>query len=1033
MARRRRRRQPTQVESLKHQATRKNIPTEELRDFVPDEADDAASRLRWPRDPALDPQLVWQGKDELDGEDLAVPVVPIYIQEKLHPHAIIEDLRRVTANSAEQQLDLFDDFNGINDFQRKLEFYQHDQYWQNRLILGDSLLVMASLAEKEGLRGKVQCIYLDPPYGVKFNSNWQVSTRKRDVRDGRVEDATRQPEQVRAFRDTWKLGVNSYLTYLRDRFTVARELLNETGSIFVQIGDENAHRVRAVLDEVFGDDNFITNIAFQKTGSLPSIYMPNTHDYILCYGKNKPQTKWRRVFLDRLSGAHLPKGYDLIEDNYERVSRIEMSNRNVLYYEENRDRILQSVSLESAGESLEGSNHLVVDGIQFYPRIGSHWKTTHQGITRLRQSDRIIFSGSSIRYKMKLNDFPVISLSNVWSDVMGAADLSYVVQTNARVVERCLLMTTDPGDLVLDPTCGSGTTAYVAEQWGRRWITIDTSRVALALARTRLMAARYAYYLLADSSEGRAREGTPTGLTEQNRTEQNRTEQNRTEQNRTEQNRTEQNRTPPISPYAARPAFGDIRQGFVYRRVPHVTLRDIAHNEEIDTLWERWRPEVEDALAALNRALRGHQTPFESPTGGRAGDLIDFARPGGATVTLPSGESAPAHGLLEWEVPREPSADWPAATREPLDRFWQARIARQRAIDGSIARNAQSEVLYDQPYEDRSTVRVAGPFTVESLSPHRMLAVDDALPASVREAEEDPHQPDFTASIIENLAKAGVQNTRRSERLTFARLEPVSGDPNLHAEGEYIDTTGDPRRVAVSIGPEHGTVGAEQIGRAARAAVRGVGYDLLVVCGFAFDAHADEKAREFAPRNTSARPEPVEGQSGAANPGVFAVTEAEPRYGRLPVMLARMNPDLSMGDELLKKTGAGNLFTVFGEPDIQIQHTDDGQIVVELHGVDVYDPTSGDVRSSSTDDIACWFIDTQYDEQSFFVRHAYFTGAGDPYKQLKRALRAEIDPDAWASLYQTRSRPFPPPTTGRIAVKVINHYGDEVLKVYEIN
>ncbi len=346
MARRRRRRQPAQVKSLKHQDTRKNIPTEELRDFVPDEPDDAPNTLRWPRDPALDPQFVWQGKDQLDGEDLTVPVVPIYIQEKLHPHAIVEDLRRLSENGAEQQFDMFDDFNGIDDLQCKVEFYQHDQHWSNRLVLGDSLLVMASLAEKEGLRGKVQCIYMDPPYGVKFNSNWQVSTRKRDVRDGRAEDATRQPEQVRAFRDTWKLGVHSYLTYLRDRLTVARELLNETGSIFVQIGDENAHRVRAVLDEVFGDENFISNIAFQKTGSLPALHLPNTHDYLLCYAKNKAITKWRKVFLNRLSSAQLPRGYDLEERNCYSVSRIEVQNRTSQYYFKNMDKTQEICVLE---------------------------------------------------------------------------------------------------------------------------------------------------------------------------------------------------------------------------------------------------------------------------------------------------------------------------------------------------------------------------------------------------------------------------------------------------------------------------------------------------------------------------------------------------------------------------------------------------------------------------------------------------------------------------------------------------------------
>ena len=575
-------------------------------------------------------------------------------------------------------------------------------------------------------------------------------------------------------------------------------------------------------------------------------------------------------------------------------------------------------------------------------------------------------------------------LQDVWSDTMGERNITYVVQTNATIVQRCILMTTDPGDLVIDPTCGSGTTASVAEQWGRRWITIDTSRVALTLARTRLMAARYPYYLLVDSVEGREMEAEITGQR-----------------------------------VAQSVDTRDIRRGFVYERAPHIQLRDIAHNDEIDMLWEQWRPEVEEALAALNAELRGHPTPYESPTGGRAGDVISFTEPGDAVANLDSPDLPEAVGLLEWELPRVPPADWPSVTRELLERVQFARMSRQQAIDASITRNARSELLYDQPYEDPSKVRVAGPFTVESLSPHRMLAVDQALPASIRDAEDDPKQPDFTASIIENLAKAGVQNARRSERLEFARLEPVSGDPDLHAEGEYTDATGDPHRVAVSIGPEHGTVGAQQIGRAARAAVRGVGYDLLVVCGFAYDAHADEKAREFEPPG--------------GDPEAFAVADAEQRYGHLPVMLARMNPDLSMGDELLKKTGAGNLFTVFGEPDIQTQRTDDDQVVVELHGVDVYDPTSGEIRSSSVDDIACWFIDTRYDEQSFFVRHAYFTGADDPYKQLKQALRAEVDPDAWASLYQTHSRPFPVPTTGRIAVKVINHYGDEVLKVYEIS
>ena len=434
-------------------------------------------------------------------------------------------------------------------------------------------------------------------------------------------------------------------------------------------------------------------------------------------------------------------------------------------------------------------------------------------------------------------------------------------------------MTTDPGDLVLDPTCGSGTTAYVAEQWGRRWITCDTSRVALALARTRLMGAKYPYYLLADSPEGIKKESELTGkIPPEHKTE------------------------------------GDIRKGFVYKRVPHVTLKSIANNPEIK---------------------------------------------GGMT---------------------------------------------REQIDASIAKHAEMEFLYDLPYEDNKRVRVCGPFSVESLSPHRVLSVGDEVQDGPVSEQEARKQQDFTTMILDNLKKAGVQNTRKNERLTFDRMDAFAG-VWLNAAGEYTDAEGKSRRVAVTIGPEHGTVGPQQVKEAAKEAVQGVGFDLLVVCGFAFDPHVAEEVK---------------------------------RYGKLIVLPTKMNPDLAMGDELLKKTGTGNLFMVFGEPDVDIRREKSGQIVVEIKGVDVYDPTTGQIRSSSTDDIACWFIDTEYNEESFFVRHAYFTGAEEPYEKLKRALRADIDEAAWSSLYSTTSRPFDKPESGKIAVKVINHYGDEVLKVFQV-
>ena len=491
-------------------------------------------------------------------------------------------------------------------------------------------------------------------------------------------------------------------------------------------------------------------------------------------------------------------------------------------------------------------------------------------------ASRVAGRENSLAYVRFHDDFPVLALNSSWTDTSIAGrpgDKVYVVQTSPKVTERCVTMTTDPGDLVLDPTCGGGTTAFVAEQWGRRWITCDTSRVALALARTRLMATKYPYYLLADSPEGVMKEAEIVG------------------------------RVPPDHP-----TDGDVRKGFVCKRVPHVTLKSIATNPDI-----------------------------------------------------------------------------------------KERMTREE-IHAAIARHAETETLYDQPYEDTKRVRVTGPFTVESLSPHRVVAADVESSGSELAGRRDPSAGQFETTILDNLRKAGVQNTRRKERLEFERLDPYAGKW-IQAAGEYKDTHGKTRRVAVSIGPEHGTVGPEQVKEAAKEAVQGVGFDLLVVCGFAFDPHVSEEVK---------------------------------RYGKLTVLACRMNPDLAMGEDLLKKTGAGNLFMVFGEPDIDIDRDTDGNLIVRIRGVDVYDPTTGEVRSNSTDDIACWFIDTDYNGESFFVRHAYFTGAEEPYDKLKRALRAEIDEAAWATLYSTVSRSFAPPDSGKIAVKVINHYGDEVMKVFEV-
>jgi adenine-specific DNA-methyltransferase len=866
------------VDALKHVAdTRSNIPTRELAGFASD-AEATPKAVLYPRDPSLDPQLVWKGKDEQDARPLEVPAVPIYVQEKVHPLALVEDLKARAAAGKPRQADLFSDFNGLDDFQKKVEFYQHDQHWSNRLILGDSLLVMTSLAEKERLKGKVQCIYFDPPYGIKFGSNWQVSTRKRDVKDAKAEDLTRQPEQIKAFRDTWELGIHSYLTYLRDRLTAARELLTESGSVFVQIGDENVHLLRCLMDEVFGSDNACSIISYAKTTTTTGRLLPGTADFVLWYAKDAARVKYHQLFLGKAVGGMGSSKYDQVE--LPDGTRRPMTGAERVAQEWGELRPFRLGDLTSARVREARTGYFPIQlGDKTYLPNQREWSTHQEGVRRLILANRIQATSNTLSYVRFLDDFPAFPLTNVWMDIGGIQSRAdpkvYVVQTSATAIQRCLLMTTDPGDLVLDPTCGSGTTAYVAEQWGRRWITIDTSRVALALARTRLMAARFPFYLLVDSPEGRKQQAELSGV--------------------------------PTSAEMP-PTRRDVKQGFVYRRVPHVTLKSIANN-----------PDIREGM-----------------------------------------------------------------TREQ--------------IDAAISKHAETETLYDQPYEDKGIVRLTGPFTVESLSPHRMLPAEDAGPSAPDGPATDSRN--YAQSMLDNLRKAGVKGTDKSQRIGFERLDPFPGE---YIQAEGVTDAG--AAVRVSIGPEFGTVGDQWLKAAALEAIKGSRCDLLLVCAFAFEASVHEQTAELS---------------------------KEMQFGKLRVLPVRMNPDLSMGDELLKKTGAGNLFTVFGEPDLKIDRDKAGLVTVTVRGVDVFDPATGEVRSGGTDDIACWFIDTDYDGQSFFVRHAYFCGAGDPYEKLKKALRAEIDEGEWAKLYTTTSLPFDAPPGGKIAVKVINHYGDEVLKVFRV-
>ncbi|MGC0369031.1 site-specific DNA-methyltransferase [Microbacterium sp. SLBN-111] len=864
---------PTQVTAYDHDDKRSNIPTADAAATFYDEVKEALPPKRYPRNVDLDPQLVWKGKDEQDDGDLIIDAPPIYIEEKIAPQALIENLTR--QSSARRSDDLpslfdFDDFDELKGLEN-VEFYRHEESWKNRMILGDSLRVMGSLAQREALRGKVQMVYIDPPYGIKFGSNWQVRTDSRNVRDGNMTDAAREAEQIKAFRDTWQLGIHSYLAYLRDRLMAARELLTDSGSVFVQIGDENVHLVRSLLDETFGAGNFVSQIKFASTsGFAQATALGRAGDYVLWYAKNIDQLKSRPLWR-KATERQAYNWVELPDGSRRGISRQERIDPTLLPPGA-RPYTPGDMQSQGASSSPQPFEHR---GRRYLPGASAHWKANYPaGMERLAWANRIHVASNSIRYVRYADDFGYQPYNNTWTDTATGNftdDKIYVVQTGSKVIERCMLLTTDPGDLVLDPTCGSGTTAFVAEQWGRRWITIDTSRVALALARQRVAAARYPFYLLADSDEGRrAEQLTPK--------------------------------------YTA----GDLRQGFVYEKIQRITLGSIANN-----------PDIHEGMA-------------------------------------------------------------------------------RDEIEAAVKKHADFELLYDRPLEDSRKVRVAGPFTVESLSPHRSLSFEDA--DELRPGAMDADSPPFEQSILANLRVAGIQNGRKAERLVFSSLE---GFPGAYVQALGVQENSD-ESIAIAIGPQYGTVSAGFIKQAAREAVD-AGAPVVAVLGFAFDPQLGVETDE-------------EG---------FAVVAGVRDLGRVRVLVVRMNADLLMGDEL-RNTDKANLFTVFGEPDLVLRASGP-QWEVEVRGVDVYDPTSGEVRSNSTSEIALWMIDTDYDGESFFVRHAYFLGDNDPYKALKTALKADIDPDAWATLYRPVSVPFDTPSTGKIAIKVINDYGDEVMKVLEVS
>ena len=881
------------------------------------------------------PWLEWAGKQET--KSFTVDPVALHIHERVSAKAILQVAERQNV-----QRELFAD--PQQDYGKAVDFYQHDVDWANRLILGDSLTVMSSLAHREDLAGKVQMIYIDPPYGIKYASNFQSTTFQRDVKD-REQDLTREREQIKAYRDTWTLGVHSYLAYLRDRLIVAKDLLTDSGSIFVQISDENVHRVRCIMDEVFGSENFISLLVFTKTRSLVSSdFVTTICDYILWYAKDRDlaKGKMRKVFLKRQDDS-LASHY---EDSYgEILTAGEYSLK------------------QQKGESVDNHKPFMSDNLIRRPNpeikfdwqgrnIQGRFRTNEQGLKRALQANRILFTRSSIRYKFFLDDFPVSPLNHLWDDVIGAQNPIYVVQTNTQVVERCLLMTTDPGDLVLDPTCGGGTMPYVAEQWGRRWITIDTSRVAVALARQRLLTGSFDYYELKDSSKG-------------------------------------------------------IAGGFVNKIVPHITLKSIAQNTALDSIFARYELILKEKLDMLNCSL----APVTQETRSKLlAKLAEKERQEGKRSITDADRrrwQLPNTVWQEWEVPYDTDPDWPKALQEALTDYRKAWREKMDEVNDCIGKSSEGEELVDQPEVDRNRIRVSGPFTVEAVQPpDESLGVESPI-SGVPEEPLDTYDTEMDGDNAVNaeaylhqmfhLLRNGGVRILSNQTLKFASLEPLDGGI-LHAEGGWeSDNTG--RRVAVSFGPQYGSVTAMQVEQCLRAAYQR-GYDDLVFAG-------------------------VGGFDGAAQ-GIIQM-DMNPN---VRVHMANIDNSVTMGD-LLKETPSSQLFTVIGNPRTKLKETDNEEYFVTMEGVDIYNPVDNTVSSAGADKVAAWFVDSDYDGRTFCITQAFFPDK-NAWDKIARALKGVIDEDQFEKFSGTESFPFPTGEHACVAVKVIDPRGNEVMAVHNL-
>jgi adenine-specific DNA-methyltransferase len=895
------------------------------------------------------PWLEWAGKAEAEAKGFTVDPVALHIHERISAQAILkvaarQDVERTLFSDPEQ------------DYHEAVQFYKHDIDWTNRLILGDSLQVMASLAHREDLAGKVQMIYMDPPYGIRYGSNFQSEVGRREVKD-KESDLTRELETVKAYRDVWHLGIHSYLMYLRDRFVSARHLLADTGSIFVQISDDNLHRVRLLLDEVFGDSNFCSLISFQKTGSMAAHLLPSTVDYILWYAKDKASVKYRQLFEEREPGDTALDRYDQVRESSGHMRRLTgeelLGNQRIL------GERFQLTSLFSDGAS-NTPQTFAYRGFTYEPKGNSHWKTSVANLPRLANAERIEPQGERLRYVRLADDFNVVPISDRWESVQIGKAALYVVQTAAQVVQRCMLMATDPGDLVFDPTCGSGTTADVAEQWGRRWITTDTSRVALAIARQRLLTARYEYYKLRRDTEG-------------------------------------------------------VCAGLTYRSVPHITLKSIAQNQNLDPICVKYERLLDARLDACNAllvlvsqdtrdTLQAKLLQKQQGEGKRAITDADTRR-----WQLPKKGERFEH----WTVPFDTDPDWPKDLQQAVTEYRKAWRAKMDEVNACIAANAAQEELVDQPEVVKGVTRVSGPFTVEAVQPpEQSIGVTDGLFDGAPEELEDTFDLKNVDSYLDEMTRLlrmdGVRFPNNRE-MKFTRLDRLIGQSGgLHAEGRWHlaeETDDDPEgkaTVAVGFGPQYGPVTAKQVEDLIRSASR-QGYDALVVAGFSFDGPAQAVIEE------------------ASNP-------------KVKIHMAHIRPDINPGMRgLLKEQPGAQLFTVFGQPRTKLKGPNSsGEYTVTMEGVDIYDPVTNTTRATEGSKVAAWFLDGDFDGRTFCITQAFFPDKS-AWEKLAKALGGVVSEDAFEKLSGNVSLPFPKGKHKCCAVKVIDPRGNEVMQVHKLD